>query len=96
MVMVSRNATRSCTRSFGPDDQQQEVMGLVLPEKTNNSVVMSSTQPIMPNTVKTTDKPVVVFIAPRQCTAIEDKKQNADRRLPEEKMRKEFENLNNK
>jgi len=50
----------------------QECIDLLLPEKTKNNVAMSSTQLEMPSSVQTTDKPVVLMIAPQQILTDKD------------------------
>uniref|UniRef100_A0AC34PUU2 Uncharacterized protein n=1 Tax=Panagrolaimus sp. JU765 TaxID=591449 RepID=A0AC34PUU2_9BILA len=44
----------------------QECIDLFLPERTKNKLAFSSTQLEMPNSVQTTDKPVVLMLAPQQ------------------------------
>ncbi|TMS35985.1 hypothetical protein L596_003260 [Steinernema carpocapsae] len=45
-----------------------ECVDLLLPERHNNNLALSSTQLEMPNTVQTADKPVVLMLAPAQIT----------------------------
>uniref|UniRef100_A0A7E4VY08 Reverse transcriptase domain-containing protein n=1 Tax=Panagrellus redivivus TaxID=6233 RepID=A0A7E4VY08_PANRE len=49
-----------------------ECIDLLLPEKTKNSVAFSSTQMEMPGSVQTTDKPVVLMLAPQQVLTDKD------------------------
>ncbi|KAE9556184.1 hypothetical protein FO519_000672 [Halicephalobus sp. NKZ332] len=50
----------------------QECIDLLLPEKTKNNIALSSTQLEMPNSVQTTDKPVVLMLAPHQILTDKD------------------------
>uniref|UniRef100_A0AC34FSQ8 Uncharacterized protein n=1 Tax=Panagrolaimus sp. ES5 TaxID=591445 RepID=A0AC34FSQ8_9BILA len=60
----------------------QECIDLLLPEKTKNKIAFTSTQLEMPNTVQTTNKPVVLMLAPQQvltdATEEETRKKLAD------------------
>ncbi|KAK0396318.1 hypothetical protein QR680_001668 [Steinernema hermaphroditum] len=47
---------------------EHECVDLLLPERRNNNLAMSSTQGEMPSTVQTADKPVVLMLAPAQIT----------------------------
>uniref|UniRef100_A0A914CL55 Uncharacterized protein n=1 Tax=Acrobeloides nanus TaxID=290746 RepID=A0A914CL55_9BILA len=57
----------------------QECMDLLLPEKTRNSIAFSSTQLEMPSTVQTTDKPVILMLAPKQ--VLVDREEEARRKF---------------
>ncbi|KAI1716938.1 hypothetical protein Ddc_10074 [Ditylenchus destructor] len=72
--MATIVVSQSGTRIFGPDDQQQECMGLVLPDKraSKHNLALSTTQTEMPNSVQTMDRPVVVMVAPKQVIVTED------------------------
>ncbi|KAK6766760.1 hypothetical protein RB195_026187 [Necator americanus] len=58
--MTSRVATRATT----PAPDETECMDMLHPLKSDNNLPLISTTPSMPPVIRTTDRPVVLYMAP--------------------------------
>ncbi|CAJ0610493.1 unnamed protein product [Cylicocyclus nassatus] len=57
-------ASRVAARASSPVSDDLECMDMVHPMKSSNNLPLTSTTPSMPPIIRTTDRPVVLYMAP--------------------------------
>ncbi|KHJ98524.1 hypothetical protein OESDEN_01498 [Oesophagostomum dentatum] len=65
-------ASRVATRASSPAPDELECMDMLHPMKSNNNLPLISTTPSMPPIIRTTDRPVVLYMAPVHKLSHED------------------------